>query len=623
MRPIAVLSAGPWCFPDAIVVSPGQGPMQRRLAGYDLPGAGRSARGHRTDGGVSGEGANSGQARAVPATRCPSGRQVRLLAGQQAGDAGQRSIGGRVAQFGNFDKDPMERRTVAEWQASRFVVPSRGVSPGDRAILESRTRPYTTSCGGRWQAGTLRERRRTFSRPSGATRASRTRPHTTSHGGRWRASALGRPSSGMSPAERCKAGISDKTLYNVPRWPMAGRDARRAVERRVPGRVAQFAQRGQDPMQRRAAGLGGWRARSGGRRAARSRPSGATRASRTRPYTTSHGGRWQAGTLGEPSSGVSPAERHNSRASDKTLCNVARLGLVAGVRARSAVERCVLGRAAQSGHLRQDCVQRRAAGLAGDRALACHRTVVPRPTGAIRDSLQRPYGTPRGGVGGNGSRVGGQGIGRRPNGAIREFRQRPYGTARGGVGGREPGGRPSDLSPAAWRDARFSATTLWNAARRTLAAGRSRDLSPAGWRDFENLDKDHKERRAVGWRWPGSRGRWRGPVPGPSGGNRECRQGPYGSCCGGRGQVGVAGAVRDARTLTRIAARSDPRVKCPGACLGRSSRPKPASAGEVKKGAALPFTSCVSPPRGPQVRGWPRLVDRPNRRHLPPLCRTS
>ena len=80
MRPIAVLAAGPWCFPDAVVVSPGQGPMQRRLAGYDLAGAGRSARGHctaaaaaRTGGGAGGHAGRAGGAGAVEGGGCQRG----------------------------------------------------------------------------------------------------------------------------------------------------------------------------------------------------------------------------------------------------------------------------------------------------------------------------------------------------------------------------------------------------------------------------------------------------------------------------------------------------------------------------------------------------------------------
>jgi hypothetical protein len=78
MRPIAALAAGPWCFPDTIAASPGQGPLRCRLAGHDLTRAGRLARRHRTaaartGGGAGGHAGGAGGAGAVAGGGCQRG----------------------------------------------------------------------------------------------------------------------------------------------------------------------------------------------------------------------------------------------------------------------------------------------------------------------------------------------------------------------------------------------------------------------------------------------------------------------------------------------------------------------------------------------------------------------
>lgn len=122
---------------------------------------------------------------------------------------------------------------------------------------------------------------------------------------------------------------------------------------------------------------------------------------------------------------------------------------------------------------------------------------------------------------------------RRASGAMRESRQGPYGTPRGAIWGREPGGRPSDLPRAEWRDARILATTLWNAKRWSLGArergGRFRDLSLAEWRDSKISATTLRSALRVVWRRDADPGAGPGNCRRSSGAIREFRQRPCGA----------------------------------------------------------------------------------------------
>jgi hypothetical protein len=137
----------------------------------------------------------------------------------------------------------------------------------------------------------------------------------------WQTDRFGERLTGVSSAEQRNSRISDKTLWSATRraWWWAGTLAS------VSGRATQVGNLRQDPMQR---------------------------------HTVAG---WQVGTLGEPSSGVSPVDRLGSGSSDKTLCNVARWP--GGGPGRSASRRA-----------------------------GC-----PRLNGSIRGSRTRPYATWRGG----------------------------------------------------------------------------------------------------------------------------------------------------------------------------------------------------------------------------------
>jgi hypothetical protein len=127
---------------------------------------------------------------------------------------------------------------------------------------------------------------------------------------------------------------------------------------------------------------------------------------------------------GKPRLSLPPGIRHGA-------CQV---GLVAGQPAGDAGRRPIAGRVGQCASLDKDPMERRAAQFGGG-SRAAGPAISRGPSGVMRESWQRPCGTPSGGVWGRGNGAVGSGICRWPNGAIRKSRQRPYGARCGWFGG--------------------------------------------------------------------------------------------------------------------------------------------------------------------------------------------
>jgi hypothetical protein len=229
------------------------------------------------------------------------------------------------------------------------------------------------------------------------------------------------------------------------------------------------------------------------------RAGGANRESRTRPYETPSGG--IGGGMGSRGCG-----RRDLRISNTTLCNVERWdwrrdrqpGMPPGrwPRADGAIRES-----------RQRPYEPPRGGIGGGTgSRGCRPAIWPCADGAIRESRQRPYETPRGGIGGEaGPRGCRPAIGPCANGAIRESRQRPYETPRGGIGRVGPDPADADQRSGLVWTGQFANLDKDPMKRRAVGLAEGLALADADQRSglvwtgqCANLDKDPMNRRAVG-----------------------------------------------------------------------------------------------------------------------------
>ncbi len=142
----------------------------------------------------------------------------------------------------------------------------------------------------------------------------------------------------------------------------------------------------------------------------------------------------------------------------------------------------------------------------GTGSRGCRPAIWPCADGAIRESRQRPYETPRGGIGGEaGPRGCRPAIGPCANGAIRESRQRPYETPRGGIGRVGPDPADADQRSGLVWTGQFANLDKDPMKRRAVGLAEGLALADADQRSglvwtgqCANLDKDPMNRRAVG-----------------------------------------------------------------------------------------------------------------------------